>query len=114
MLLFIDIYLFHLSGVVKEISEDGFYTIGTKDGTIAGQFSRNQIAPCTTNFIDVQAVPENSISDRSASCKASIVGGQGIFRCKCTTKCVNNRCICRKNKPICNSKCHNALSCCNK
>ena len=84
-------------GIVKDVTKDGFYTIGTKEGTIAGQYSRNQIAPCASNkFIELNDVPDTILSLKAASSKVSTVGGQGFSRCNCTTKCVSKRCKYKK------------------
>jgi hypothetical protein len=96
-----------------EINDD-FYKIGTKHGVLPQLYARNQVAPSDTSFLKVEEVPESSISLREACAKSSLVGGQGFVRCSCTKKCENNRCACKRKNLLCNSRCHNSLSCCNK
>ena len=54
------------------------------------------------------------LSLREAATVNSISGAQGYTRCQCKTKCKTNRCACRSESRICNSKCHGSLSCENK
>lgn len=102
------------SGVVMEVTEDNLYKIGTKEGILPQLYSRNQISFSDTQFLQIEEVPNQTISLREANTKESIVGGQGFTRCGCTTKCKSNRCKCRKKGQLCNSRCHNSLNCCNK
>jgi hypothetical protein len=44
------------------------------------------------------------IAPRTAAINESIVGGQGIFSCKCKGKCISNICLCFKNNK-CNPFC---------
>ena len=47
--------------------------------------------------------------------KISSSGGQGFVHCQCKKgKCKSGRCICRRLKVMCNSRCHMSLSCSNK
>jgi len=105
-------FLVHSAGVVMEVRDD-FYKIGTKHGVLPQMYARSQVAPCPTEFLAVENEPQISVSLRQASAKSSLVGGQVFVRCHCTQKCQTNRCLC-KRKNVCNSKCHNSLSCCNK
>ena len=57
---------------------------------------------------------DKEISLRSAATSSSVGTGQGFFRCHCTKHCATNICKCKKNKVLCNSKCHNSMSCKNK
>ena len=93
---------------------DNFYKIGTKQGVINCLYTRNQIAPCKTKFLDKNDVPDDTITVRTANKVGSKFEGQGFVKCDCTTKCIFNRCRCKKKKILCNSKFHNSSSCCNK
>jgi hypothetical protein len=53
-----------------------------------------------------------SLSVREAVNSISIRGRQGMVRCSCTAACANNRCSCRKNGLLCNSKCHGGNDLC--
>jgi hypothetical protein len=52
------------------------------------------------------------IAPRTAAINESIVGGQGIFSCKCKGKCISNICLCFKNNRTCTSACHRNSKCC--
>ena len=57
---------------------------------------------------------ETTISVRGAASNQSLSGGQGFLKCSCKSKCSSNRCKCKKNGKLCNSRCHNSGSCDNK
>jgi hypothetical protein len=52
------------------------------------------------------------IAPRTAAINELIVGGQGIFSCKCKGKCNSNVCLCFKNNRTCTSACHWNSKCC--
>ncbi|CAH1108063.1 unnamed protein product [Psylliodes chrysocephalus] len=54
-------------GVVMEVTSDNFYKIGTKKGVISHLYSRNQIAPCSTTFLEIEEVADASVSLRAAN-----------------------------------------------
>lgn len=102
--------------VVSE--SNGFYRLGTKDGLLQRSYCRSEMEPCTQSFFKVQDVPiAKEISLRGAVGAASVSGhGQGMIKCGCMSKerCTSNSCKCRKAGILCNSRCHNSSSCCNK
>ncbi|CAH1983819.1 unnamed protein product [Acanthoscelides obtectus] len=102
-------------GVVLEASDDGFYKIATKHGILQKLYCRNEFDICTQKFLLEEEVnKDNEISLRTAAIKHSVGTGQGFFKCSCTKKCMSNRCLCKKNNVLCNSICHNSLTCNNK
>lgn len=103
----------NLKGIILS-DEDGFYRIGTEFGTLDSLYTRNQFSICKEKFLDPDSVPNTEISLRSAAKKSSSGTGQGHFFCKCTTKCKDGRCKCKRAERLCGSKCHNSGSCCNK
>ena len=52
------------------------------------------------------------IVPQTVAINESLVGGQGIFQCKCKGKCTNNRCKCYKHGQTCTSACHRNSHCC--
>ncbi|KAF0724898.1 KRAB-A domain-containing protein 2, partial [Aphis craccivora] len=46
---------------------------------------------------------------REAAGHNNIAESQGYQRCHCKTKCQDNRCACRADKKLCNSKCHSTI-----
>ena len=52
------------------------------------------------------------IAPRTAAINESIVGGQGIFQCKCKGTCNTKQCLCFKNNRTCTSACHRNSKCC--
>ncbi|KAI1726532.1 hypothetical protein DdX_03254 [Ditylenchus destructor] len=103
----------NLLGVVME-EEDGFYRIGTDDGILSQQYSRNQIEPSSSQFVSKENVPDKEISLRTAVGADSLSGGQGHKHCNCLQGCKTGKCNCRSLGRLCNSRCHNSTSCKNK
>lgn len=104
----------NLIGIILEIVDETFYKIGTRSGILRSLYSRNQFTICKEEFLKADDVPVTQVSLRGAASSVSQVGGQGYFKCMCSTKCTDKRCKCRKSGRLCNSKCHNSNSCCNK
>ena len=52
------------------------------------------------------------IALRTAAVNESIVGGQGIFQCKCKGACNTKQNLCFKNNRKCMSSCHRNSKCC--
>uniref|UniRef100_A0ABD2VUG2 Integrase catalytic domain-containing protein n=1 Tax=Trichogramma kaykai TaxID=54128 RepID=A0ABD2VUG2_9HYME len=91
---------------------DGLFRLGTKHGII-NKISELDI--CQQKFLNLRDVPTSEIlSVRTIATKQSTSGGQGFFKCTCKTKCTTRICICKKNNVLCNSKCHNSITCLNK
>ena len=55
----------NLIGVVTDVENDN-YTIGTRDGILYNEYSRNQFELCYTNFIQPDNVPSSSNSQTAA------------------------------------------------
>lgn len=96
-----------------EITDD-MYKIGTKKGILDKLYSRNQISPVSVAFLVLGDIPQNGTTLRGLNKEISMFGGQGHTKCNCKTSCMTNRCQCKKSGVLCNSKCHNSLSCNNK
>jgi len=63
-----------------------------------------------TNEDDTMLTTWRTCLAKKSRCEGS---GQGFLRCLCTKKCVTKRCLCFKNRILCNSKCHSSSPCCN-
>ena len=90
------------------------YQLGTKEGRLAQLYTRNQFVICKEKFISKEDVPDIEISLRTCARNTSISGGQGYTRCTCKGRCNTNKCSCKRNAKLCNSKCHDSLPCFNK
>ena len=101
-------------GVVKSISNEGLYEIGTASGSLKQKYTRGEVIPSKGTFIDIQAVPNKEISLREAAQKGAMGDGQGFQRCNCLGLCKTNICGCKNAKRLCTSKCHKSLTCMNK
>ena len=104
----------NIAGVVTSVDDNGSYTIGTNQGTLKGKYTRAEFIPTLGNFLKSSDIPDKTVALRTVARKESIGDGQGFTRCGCHTGCDENRCSCFKSKRLCNSKCHNSLSCKNK
>lgn len=101
--------------VVLEATEDGFYRLGTKQGVISKYYSRSEFSTCPANILTIEDVSQDKeVPLRSVATAHSTGHGQGFKKCYCKTKCQSNKCACRRNNVLCNSKCHNSLTCTNK
>ena len=105
----------NLIGVVTDVTAHGNYRIGTSVGKLKGTFARNQVFKCDNNtFLSQENVPETVMSVRTASKANSVGSGQGFAHCNCRTGCFNDRCKCKRQGLLCNSRCHSSSSCNNK
>lgn len=105
----------NVMAVVMSI-ENGFYKLGTKSGIIDRLYCRNELELCEQQFFTKDDVPGTaSTSLRQAVGAASVSGHmQGFIKCDCKSGCKANICKCKKSGVLCNSRCHNSSSCCNK
>ena len=82
------------------------FQLGNKNGILNGWFSKADFNIIKQNFLDIRDVNQGkTISLRQAAIMNSVVGGQGMKKCNCKTKCDTKRCTCKKNGYHCNSKC---------
>jgi hypothetical protein len=66
---------------------------------------------CSATVLTVLDVPDSELSLRAVASKLSMSGGQGFFHCNCKNSSWTSRCKCRKFKVLCDSRCHQSLSC---
>lgn len=101
--------------VVLEATEDGFYRLGTKEGVISKYYSHSEFITCPANILKIEEVSKDrEIPLRSVATAQSTGHGQGFKKYNCKDKCQSKKCACQKGNVLCNSKCHNSLSCTNK
>ncbi|XP_071149089.1 SCAN domain-containing protein 3-like [Mytilus edulis] len=102
----------NLLGRVIEVNDKGK---ATRFGQLLGTFGTNEMGICKQNLILEEEINcETTLSVREAATHQSLSGGQGFFKCYCKTKCLSNRCKCKKNGRKCNSRCHSSTTCDNK
>lgn len=95
--------------------KEGFYQLGTEHAVLPRLYSRNQFEPCKEKFFGIDKVPKYKELGVRKQVAAVSGNSQGFIRCGCKKKCEEgSRCKCRQNKTLCNSRCHDSLSCCNK
>lgn len=104
-------FFFFFSGKVIAVGDD-LYRIGTSVGILNTWLPRNALTVTPYSFKG--DIPKTYISVRQAATLLSNNGGQGYRKCNCKSRCDSNRCFCKKNKVLCNSRCHSSLSCSNK
>ena len=97
--------------VLTKDPNTGMFTLGTRHGMLESQYSHNQFEPVRERFIVETDVPSVEIGVREAARLHSLNGGQGVFKCTCTTKCLTKKCKCKKANRTCNSRCHKNRSC---
>ena len=108
--------VYNITGVVVEcVDVEGvvMYRVGATPGVLAGLYSRHQLKPLDTPPRILGLDPILStwevapvVGERRCMRVVSHTGGQGFVRCECTGTCASKRCMCFKNKRICNSRCH--------
>lgn len=104
----------NILGVVLEITDDGYYRLGTKNGRLDRLYARSQFTVCEGDLLSTTDVPDCNLALRSVANSQSNGDGQGMLRCNCTTKCQTNKCKCKRLNMLCNSRCHKSNSRCNK
>ena len=96
---------------VTEVTTDGFFKLGTRNGILKQLYDRSQFELCHERFLEVHDIPTEVVSLRSVASQQALGNGQGFIRCLCTIKCNTKRCQCRRSGIICNSKCHSSNPC---
>lgn len=99
---------------VLKVTDEGFYQLGTRNGILKQLFARSQFTVCEEELLTKDDLPTNEASLRTIATAQSVGDGQGMQKCSCRSKCETNKCSCKKNKFLCNSRCHQSLACCNK
>ena len=102
----------NISGVITTVGPDGTYTIGTSSGVLKQSYVRSQFIPTSASLVGITDVPTKSVSLREVAKSQSLTHGQGFVKCSCDTGCKNNKCSCRGNGKLCNSKCHKSHATC--
>jgi hypothetical protein len=102
--------------LITKIDSNKQYTLATKHGILKGTYSRNYFELCKNpNLLTLDKINDKiEITLRQASTAESLVGGQGMVKCNCTSQCKTKLCSCLKAGLLCNSRCHNSRTCCNK
>lgn len=99
---------------ILEVTDDKFFKLGTRNGVLKQLYVRSQFQLCHETFLNLEDIPLEDTSLRSVASAQAQGNGQGFIRCSCSQKCNTRRCLCLKNGILCNSKCHNSSTCCNK
>ncbi|XP_055924454.1 KRAB-A domain-containing protein 2-like [Argiope bruennichi] len=100
---------------VKLANKNGtLYKLANENGTLKQLYTRNQFEICKEKLLSIDKISFQEISLRETAAANSRSGRQGYTRCHCKRKCSTNKCSCKSKGLLCNSKCHNSLSCCNK
>jgi hypothetical protein len=83
--------------------------LGTKHGILKSTYSRNNFElRKNPNLLTLDKTNDKiEITVREASKVESLVGGQGMVKCNCTSQCF-------KAGLLCNSRCYDNRTCCNK
>ncbi|XP_055931953.1 uncharacterized protein LOC129962237 [Argiope bruennichi] len=100
--------------VVVGIEDSDFFKLANENGTLKQLYTRNQFEICKEKLLSIDKISFQEILLREAAKANSRSRGQGYTRCHCKRKCSANKCSCKSKGLLCNSKCHNSLSCCNK
>ncbi len=99
--------------VVVLNEHDGLYTVGCCEGILRAKFTAVGLSAIDQVLIKPDEVPDRSLSQEcsslsTATAKAS--GGQGFVKCQCKTQCMSGRCSCKRQKMLCNSRCHPGIT----
>jgi len=113
----------NLIGVVVNINEHyGICQVAVKTGLLRPWYVYHKLRVLVgkgnnRKLHDLEDIYNNwrqmeTIAPRTASTRQSLVGGHGIYQCKCRGTCKTNSCSCFKNNRICTSACHRNSKCC--
>lgn len=98
------------------------YRLACEKGQLKNLYARRYIQPIPNATPVLMGLQEaytswqglSKITEREAARSTSIVGGQGMIKCDCLTKCTTKRCKCKKANRYCTSRCHKGnQKCCN-
>ena len=71
------------------------YSIGTTQGRLAVNYSRNQFELCPTNLLPLDSIPPRTVTQTEAMQSASLgISNSSACRCK---HCKTQRCPCKKS-----------------
>ena len=99
--------------IIAEVGKN--FKLGNVYGTLETMYCRSQFTPTSfQRMTEANGIKDVNITVRGAARAQSIGDGQGFIRCACKTGCKTKSCKCRKTAVLCNSRCHNSLSCSNK
>ena len=102
----------NIPGIVLDKRGDNF-KVGIKGKQLKGYISRNKLQLSTYQELTKEDVGQEAIGIKEAV-KYLGGSGQGMFKCFCKGQCNNNKCKCKKNNLLCNSRCHQSTTCANK
>lgn len=88
------------------------YQVGTSVGVISNWLPRNALEESSITFDE--EIPDVTLGLREIATRLSPIGGQGVKKCMCKTRCSSTKCLCKKKNLKCNSRCHPSRSCYNK
>lgn len=90
--------------LIVEVEDENLYKLGTKHDMLKQLYSRGQFSIYKEYFMSVEDVSNIESSLRECARMSSTFGGQSYRQC----------CKCRKEKKLCNFKCHQSLNYSNK
>ena len=76
-------------------------------------FSRNKVEMCAQKLQQEEKSGMVVLGLHEAVAEESVGTGHGLIHCNCKTGCPAGRCKCKRQKVICNRRCHKSLSCSN-
>ena len=104
-----------LCRIVDYDEEHDEYELCCAAGCLTILFARSQFDRVVTESTFAVNLDRKIDSVREAVKLLSVGGGQGMLKCNCSGQCDSNRCSCKKNNLICNSRCHGGnTKCANK
>lgn len=87
------------------------YELCCAAGVLNGYWARSQF----DRFDTAKEYPVNldrTVGLREAVRITTVGGGQGLLKCNSNGRCDNNKCKCKKNNLLCNSRCHHGNAVC--
>ena len=104
----------NLMTVIFSKEHGGLYKLGMHHGILNQHYTPNQFSPSGEQLMNIADVPrDKEVGLREVANAEAMGSGQGFKKCLCKGGCNNNRCKCRKNNVVCNSRC-SCINCCNK
>ncbi|OAF65656.1 hypothetical protein A3Q56_06644, partial [Intoshia linei] len=83
--------------------------IGASGAVVYTPKMSENVEKCEQRLINPQ-IPDRVLSLRSTVREKFIDLGQEFFKCNCKNGFSNNRCKCKNNSMLCNSRCHHSCS----
>jgi len=105
----------NMLGVIFARKND-VYQVACKEGILKGYYGPKTLIPTKGSLLSMDAVDQSKVLSFRRVVRHS-TGGKGYSKCNYRAsrrQCCTKKRVCFANNLLCNSRCHNSLTCVNK